>query len=260
IPETGPDARLVSELNAAITSFLKFAVEGGAPPAAAPVRAPAAPAPAPKSASSFDSFFEAEARKSVPTPAPAPAAAAPAPAPAPIAAAAPLAPFASGPMALKTPGGKATGGIAGAFDSYATLRRSIAAPKPSIDSFIAGTKAMRPAPAPSAPAPAPAPAPVAAPAAVPPRRISAPVAVPKVAAPVAPAPVAAPRPAAPVAAGADGIVDVKDLCYSGAGALARALEVRKELIEVLANPMKAGGRMRPLLDELLDLVELAQRS
>ena len=36
--------------------------------------------------------------------------------------------------------------------------------------------------------------------------------------------------------------------------------VSGELIEVLANPMKAGGRMRPLLDELLDLVELAQRS
>jgi hypothetical protein len=174
-------------------------------------------------------------------------------------------------MALKTPGGKATGGIAGAFDNYATLRRSIAAPKPSIDGFIAGTKAMRPAAAPAAPAPAPAPprAPAPAPAApaapvapMPPRRISAPIAAPKVAAPpAAPAAPAAPRPAAaaPASAGADGVVDIKDLCYSGAGALARALEVRKELTEVLANPMKAGGRMRPLLDELLDLVELAQR-
>jgi hypothetical protein len=224
-------------------------------------------APAPKSASSFDSFFEAEARKSAPAPAPAPAAPKPAPAPAPAPAAAAAATPLSGLLALKVPGGKATGGIAGAFDSYATLRRSIATPKPSIDGFIAGTRSMRTAPVASAPAPAPAPAPAAAPVAVPPRRISAPVAAPKVAAPapvasapVAAAPVAAPRPAAPVAAGGDGIVDVKDLCYSGASALARALEVRKELIEVLANPMKAGGRMRPLLDELLDLVELAQRS
>ena len=56
------------------------------------------------------------------------------------------------------------------------------------------------------------------------------------------------------------MVDVKDLCYTGSSALHRALEVRKELIEVLANPMRAGGRMRPLLDELLDLIELAQRA
>jgi hypothetical protein len=64
--------------------------------------------------------------------------------------------------------------------------------------------------------------------------------------------------AAPISA--DAVVDIKELCYSGPSALTRALEVRRELIEVLANPMKAGGRMRPLLDELLDLVELAQRS
>lgn len=157
-------------------------------------------------------------------------------------------------MSLKTPGGKATGGIAGAFDNYATLRRSIATPAPSVDAFIAGAKAMRPAPT-HAPAPAPA---AAAP--VPPRRISAPIAAPKVAAP--PAAPTAPRPAVPMAAaaGTDGVVDIRDLCYSGTSALARANDVRKELIEVLANPMKAGGRMRPLLDELLDLVELAQRS
>lgn len=65
--------------------------------------------------------------------------------------------------------------------------------------------------------------------------------------------------AAAASVNADGVVDIKDLCYSGPTALARALEVRKELIEVLANPMRAGGRMRPLLDELLDLIEMAQR-
>ncbi|HSN14269.1 MAG TPA: hypothetical protein VLT61_06520, partial [Anaeromyxobacteraceae bacterium] len=96
---------------------------------------------------------------------------------------------------------------------------------------------------------------VAAPA---PPRAPTPPAVPAQVA--AAAPVAPKAPAAPAVPATDGIVDIKDLCYSGAGALARALEVRKELIEVLANPMKAGGRMRPLLDELLDLVELAHRS
>ncbi|HTK55877.1 MAG TPA: hypothetical protein VL295_03585, partial [Gemmatimonadales bacterium] len=53
IPENGPDAKLVAELNSAITSFLKIASGGTAAPAAAPAPAPAAPAP--KSASSFDS-------------------------------------------------------------------------------------------------------------------------------------------------------------------------------------------------------------
>ena len=69
------------------------------------------------------------------------------------------------------------------------------------------------------------------------------------------APPPAPRPAP---AADDGVVEIASLCYTGAAALARAAEVRKELLEVLANPMKAGGKMRPLLDELLDLVELAQ--
>jgi chemotaxis protein histidine kinase CheA len=240
IPDLGPDQALVDALNKVIQRLLALAAEQAG--AAAPVAA--APAPAPKTASSFDSFFNAEARKSTPA-APAPAA------PAAAVAAAP----AAGMLALAIPGSGATGGIAGAFNGYATLKRSITTPAASVDAFIAGiSTAPRPA---SVAVPAPAPAPKLAPPA------PAPVAA-------APAPVAPPRPAAPPAAPvppvipaaptADGVVDVKDLCYSGPSALARALAVRKELIEVLANPMRAGGRMRPLLDELLDLIELAQRT
>jgi hypothetical protein len=221
-----------------ISGFLALAAEG-ATPAPVPVPVPEPEPVTPKSASSFDSFFAAESAAAAPTPikapTPAPAAAAPAKAAAP-----------AGLLDLATSSGKAGDGISGAFAAYATLKRSITAPVASIDAFIAGISTK---PKPVA-APVAAPAPIAAP---------RPAAAPIAAVTPARAPVA---PVAPVAtsASADGVVDIRDLCYSGAGALARALEVRKELIEVLANPMRAGGRMRPLLDELLDLIEMAQRS
>ena len=257
IPESGPDQKLVEALNGAITRFLALAAEGAKTPAVTAAPVPAAAA-APKSASSFDSFFSAEAKP--------PAAVVPA---APPVAASPAmaAVKADGLMALAVPGGRAEGGISGAFGSYATLRRSITSPPPSVDTFIANistvVKAAPPAkpvatsaPRLSVPMAAAPPAPPAARPSGPVRPIAAPI-PPRAPAPATP-PVAA-APAAPAAA-TDGTVDIRELCYGGAGALARALEVRKELLEVLANPMKAGGRMRPLLDELLDLIELAQRS
>jgi chemotaxis protein histidine kinase CheA len=220
IPDAGPGDALVTALNGIIDGMLALA--GDAPAAAAPAPAPAEPVK--KSASSFDSFFEAEAKKEA-----APAAA-------------------NGMLALGTPGAAATGGLGGAFASYATMRRGTV-PAPSLDALVSGKRSEPVA----APKPAPAPAPAAAAPVAPPAPKPAPAPAP---APAPPKPAAAPA----AAVTADGVVDIKDLCYSGSGALARALEVRKELIEVLANPMKAGGRMRPLLDELLDLVELAQRS
>lgn len=227
IPDAGPDQALVVALNSVILGFLALASEGGVP-AAAPAPAPVPEPVAPKSASSFDSFFAAESRASTPA------------AKVPVAAAAAAAP--EGLLALATPSGKASGGIAGGFAAYATLKRSITTPTASVDAFIAGISTS-PKPRPSAVAPAPMRAP------------AAPIAPPVPALAPPRAPVAAPAPSV----SADGVMDIKDLCYSGPGALARALEVRKELIEVLANPMRAGGRMRPLLDELLDLIELAQR-
>ncbi len=231
IPDAGPDQALVDALNGVITQLLALAAEQAVGTAAVSAPEPVAP----PSASSFDSFFDAEARKSTPA----------------VPAAPPVTASVDGLLALATPGGKASGGIAGAFAAYATLKRSITPPAASVDGFIAGIATV---PKVAAAAPPPAPAPVA------PRPPATPAAP---AAPVArPAPAAAPVPVASVAPSvpADGVVDVKDLCYTGSSALHRALEVRKELIEVLANPMRAGGRMRPLLDELLDLIELAQRA
>jgi chemotaxis protein histidine kinase CheA len=242
IPESGPDQALADALNATIQQLLTLASEGAKPSAAAPAAA-AAPAPAKSTASAFDSFFDAEAKAAkqpVTTTAPTPSSPTPS----------------QGLAGLGTPGTGAAGGLAGAFVALASLRSGVKAPAPSIDTFIAGVS-TRPKSEPREDAP-PAPAPVAAPVA------PKPVAAPAPAAPTPaprPAPAAAVAPSAPSApvASADGVVDIRDLCYSGKSALARALEVRKELTEVLANPMKAGGRMRPLIDELMDLVELAQR-
>jgi hypothetical protein len=58
---------------------------------------------------------------------------------------------------------------------------------------------------------------------------------------------------------AEAVVDISALCYRGRAALDRATEVRQEVDSLLAN----GGdlsRVRPLLDELLDLVSLASET
>lgn len=58
---------------------------------------------------------------------------------------------------------------------------------------------------------------------------------------------------------AEAVVDITSLCYRGRAALDRATEVRREVDSLLAN----GGdlsRVRPLLDELLDLVSLASET
>ena len=92
---------------------------------------------------------------------------------------------------------------------------------------------------------APAPAPVAAPAA------AAPVA--------APAPSPAPRPTTPVtrAPQEPAVIDIAALCYRGRSALTRAAAVRLEIQEAMASHA-AGAVLRPLVEELLDLVDLAQ--
>ena len=52
------------------------------------------------------------------------------------------------------------------------------------------------------------------------------------------------------------VVDISQLCYRGAGARERAAVVRRELDLVLVTSQDL-GRVRPLLDELVDLVSLA---
>lgn len=220
IPGSGPDAALATALNAVIASLMALGQEGVTPAAAAPavVEAPA------------DDL--SRWMGSVPAPAPTPEpAAAPAPAPrAPEFHPAPAASMADGVLALATPSGwsEESTDIAGSFVSYARHSRDRAHDAtPSVDRFIAGIAPAAPpavAPAPEPPAPAPMPAPV----------------------------VATPAPA--TVAAADGVVDIRTLCYSGRAALERALEVRRELQDVLSG---RGGSMRPILDELLDLIELA---
>lgn len=58
---------------------------------------------------------------------------------------------------------------------------------------------------------------------------------------------------------ADGVVDISTLCYRGQAALDRAAQVRRELDQVLARG-QGPEAVRPLLDEMLDLVALAAQS
>lgn len=66
------------------------------------------------------------------------------------------------------------------------------------------------------------------------------------------------RAAAPEAGGDDGEVPITALLYRGERALARAEQVRGQLATILAEPSVPLERLRPLLDELLDLVPLAR--
>jgi hypothetical protein len=66
---------------------------------------------------------------------------------------------------------------------------------------------------------------------------------------------AGPIPAAPARETDEDVVDISLLCYRGPGALARAAMVRRELDQVLGSDQL--DRLRPLLDELFDLVSLA---
>jgi hypothetical protein len=52
-------------------------------------------------------------------------------------------------------------------------------------------------------------------------------------------------------------VDIAALCYRGRSALTRAAAVRLEIREAMESHA-AGAVLRPLVEELLDLVDLAQ--
>ena len=118
-------------------------------------------------------------------------------------------------------------GIAGSFVTYQRLLVQVVAGAPSIDALL-GVGAPVPAPAPRAPTPAPA----------------APAPTPRVTQPVSFEPELA-------------IVDIQELCYKGRGALVRAGQVRTEIRDAMASHA-AGAVLRPLVEELLDLVDLAQ--
>jgi chemotaxis protein histidine kinase CheA len=94
-----------------------------------------------------------------------------------------------------------------------------------------------------------------------PRAAPAPAAAAVPAATPAPAatPVPASRPTAPVARAPEepAVVDIAALCYRGRSALTRAAAVRLEIREAMESHA-AGAVLRPLVEELLDLVDLAQ--
>jgi hypothetical protein len=77
----------------------------------------------------------------------------------------------------------------------------------------------------------------------------------------APAPAPAPtrRPTAPVTRAPEEptVVEIASLCYRGRNALTRAAAVRLEIREAMESHA-AGAVLRPLVEELLDLVDLAQ--
>jgi hypothetical protein len=52
-------------------------------------------------------------------------------------------------------------------------------------------------------------------------------------------------------------VDIAAICYRGRSALTRAAAVRAEIRGAMASHA-AGAVLRPLVEELLDLVDLAQ--
>ncbi len=133
--------------------------------------------------------------------------------------------------------------LAGSFVTYHRLIAELGMGAASLEALLRGSAA--PAPAVTAPAAPKAPTPVPPPIA--PAPAAAVVRPPE---PVA----AAPRPA-PAAVEAE-IVEIATLCYRGRGALERAAIVREQ-IKVARTARAAPAVVDPLVEELLDLVELA---
>jgi len=145
--------------------------------------------------------------------------------------------------------GEEAADLGGSFMTYARLVAQLGLGEPSLDALVQPVSYSRaarrttppravPTLAPERPvAPAPTPAPIATPAAA---RIPA--------TPPAPAPV----PAAADAA----VMEISELCYRGRAALQRAARVKVEIRSALSRD-EPSILVQPLLDELMDLVELA---
>lgn len=135
-----------------------------------------------------------------------------------------------------------TADLAGSFATYERLKTELGLGAPSLEALLRGTAA------PVAPPTAPVPAPVAA------DTVAA-----------TPAPILRPVPATPppevhvtaaAAAPELAIVEIGTLCYRGRGALERAAVVRQQL-QVARKADADDDVVDPLIEELLDLVELA---
>ncbi len=254
--DTGNDAALGARLNDIISRLL--ALTGVAAAAA-----PGAPAPAPAP----------QARPAAPTFVRAPSAPA---APIPVAATGP-APFSAPMPAAAVSFNEEGADLPGSFVTYSRLMRERGAGAPDLNELLRQSSTAAPAAVPvraPAPAPATAQAPVLPPRLTPvpaattppaaPRPIAPPVHVSgdsspaRVMAAVSVPPAPAPATTAPAAGPGDDIVDVAALSYRGRRALERAAAVREEITQLRAA-RKPITSWQPLLEELLDLIELAQQ-
>jgi hypothetical protein len=143
------------------------------------------------------------------------------------------------PEAEAVPAEVAEGGadLAESYDTYARLMAEQGLGPPSLELLLRVRVAAAAAPAPPIAPPSPPPAPR----------------------PVAPAP-AAPVPTATVpperVAAEPAVVDIAELCYRGRAALQRAAMLKVQIRSAVDRD-EAVSAVQPLLDELMDLVELA---
>jgi hypothetical protein len=151
------------------------------------------------------------------------------------------------PIAAVTAPSNETGDLVGSFHTYERLKRELGLGSASLEALLSGTAAP-PAPTPAAHVERPAVAPVP-PA---PAQVERPAATM-----VSPVPATPPPAMAPVAPAVElEIMDITVLCYRGRGALERAAVVRDQ-IRVARQADADEHVVDPLIEELLDLVELA---
>lgn len=131
--------------------------------------------------------------------------------------------------------------LAGSLLTYLRMVSEQGLANPSLEQLLKGTPAGLPT---TALATAPVVAAPAAPVVRPPEPITPAAAIPRVVPPTAPA------------AGEPAVVEIATLCYRGRGALERAAVVRDQ-IRVARSAQAAAVVVDPLVEELLDLVELA---
>jgi len=150
------------------------------------------------------------------------------------------------PIAAAATPSNETGDLVGSFHTFERLKRELGMGAPSLEALLRGT------PAPPAARPAPVvEQPVAAPIAEAPAPVERPAAV------VTPVPPTPPPVVAPSAPAAElEIMEITALCYRGRGALDRAAVVRDQ-IRVARQADADDNVVDPLIEELLDLVELA---
>jgi hypothetical protein len=153
-------------------------------------------------------------------------------------------PEAAAPMAVA----EEPGDLAGSFATYHRLVATLGRPPvASLEVLMAGTR-IEPA---RRPTPAPAPVTHAAPATVPSVAPTSPTP------PTSPtSPTLAPSPTPPPASDEGPIIDIAILCYRGRAALERAAMLRDQ-IRVARSAAAPRPEVEPLVEELLDLVELA---